>query len=196
MGKIAGDLAGMERIVTTVAFSPDGQTVITGSEDRTAQLWDVKTGKPLHEPLQNQAQVTEVAFSPDGQTVLTGIGGPTFRFWDVKTGKPLHEPIKNQRGLGAVAFSPDGQTVLTSSGSTVLLWTVPPPAADEPERLRLSVEVRTGYFIDSDGVRRRLNQAQWPERRKQLDAHGGFCDIRSWDQLSEAEKKPRRTLPK
>jgi hypothetical protein len=138
-----------------------------------------------------------VAYSPDGQTVLTGSHDNTARLWDAKTGKPLHEPLLHQDLVVAVAYSPDGQTVLTGSeDKSARLWRVPPPAADEPERLKLSVEVRTGYYLDDDGIRRELTYDQWLDRRKTLDELGGFCDQRTWDQVSAAEKKELRTPPK
>ena len=115
---------------------------------------------------------------------------------NAKTGQPLLE-YQHPVPVHSVAFSPDGQTVLTGSEDKLArLWSVPRPAADEPNRLRLSVEVRTGYYLDTDGNRRELTQAQWLERRQQLDEIGGFCDIRTWDQVSEAEKQPLRTPPK
>ena len=58
--------------ISAVAFSPDGKTVLTGSVDGTAQLWDATTGGPLCFPLPAGGEVTAVAFSPDGKTVLTG----------------------------------------------------------------------------------------------------------------------------
>jgi WD40 repeat protein len=72
-------------IVYAVAFSPDGTTVITGSYDRTARLWDVSTGRPIGQPLTHQDAVSAVAFSPDGTTVITGSRDGTARFWDVAT---------------------------------------------------------------------------------------------------------------
>jgi tetratricopeptide (TPR) repeat protein len=69
--------------VSAVAFGPDGQTVLTGSYDNTARLWEVATGRPLGPPMTHQAGVSAVAFGPDGQTVLTGSYDNTARLWDV-----------------------------------------------------------------------------------------------------------------
>ena len=54
--------------VYSVAFSPDGKTVVSGSWDNTVRLWDVKTGEAIGEPWQGHtASVSSVAFSPDGK---------------------------------------------------------------------------------------------------------------------------------
>ena len=78
--------------VEAVAFSPDGKTVLTGSDDRTARLWDAATGRPLGLTLTHQGEVVAVAFSPDGKTVLTGSMDKTARLWDAATGRPLGLP--------------------------------------------------------------------------------------------------------
>jgi eukaryotic-like serine/threonine-protein kinase len=66
-----------------LAISPDGQTVLTGSYDRTAQLWDKATGKPIGPAFRHENQVWFVAFSPDGRTVLSGGQEKTARLWNV-----------------------------------------------------------------------------------------------------------------
>jgi WD40 repeat protein len=58
--------------VHAIAFSSDGKLVLTGSDDRTAQLWDVTTGKQVGPSWRSGGQVQAVAFSPDGRVILTG----------------------------------------------------------------------------------------------------------------------------
>jgi len=109
--------------VTAVAFSPDGQTALTGSRDKTARLWSVTTGEPLGSPLLHQGAVLAVAFSPDGRTVLTASEDKTARLWSTAARQPLGEPLKHQATIHVVAFSPDGKTVLTGSDDkTARLW--------------------------------------------------------------------------
>jgi WD40 repeat protein/tetratricopeptide (TPR) repeat protein len=107
--------------VCSVAFSPDGKTILTGSFDRTTRLWDAETGRPMGEPLEHPEGVFSVAFSPDGRTILTGCGDGAARLWDAATGRPRGRPLKhldvgdNILGsiVSSVAFSPDGRTILT-----------------------------------------------------------------------------------
>ena len=66
--------------------------MLTGSYDRTAQLWDKVTGKPIGPAFRHENQVWFVAFSPDGRTVLSGGQENTAYLWDVPT--PLDDPIR------------------------------------------------------------------------------------------------------
>ena len=75
-------------IVNAVAFSPDGQTVLSGSGDNTLKLWETSSGQLLQTLTGHQDWVTAVAFSPDGETVLSGSGDNTAQtlgdiFWPV-----------------------------------------------------------------------------------------------------------------
>lgn len=197
-GQSLGEILQHTEAVNAVTFSPDGKFAITCSEDNTAQLWDSVTGEPQGEPLRHKAAVYSVAVSPDSQTVVTVSSDNTARLWDTLTGQPRGDTFRHSDIVTAVAFSPDGQTVVTGSDDrTARLWNVAPPAQDEPQRLKLSIEVRTGHYNDANGVCRRLNQEQWLDRRRQLADLGGPCVIRLWEDLSPAELKATRpALPR
>ena len=68
--------------VTSVAFSPDGTRIETGSEDWTAKVWEAATGQELLTLKHGQA-VWSMAFSPDGQRLVTGMAGAdaTAKIW-------------------------------------------------------------------------------------------------------------------
>src|SRR6266446_7468100 len=72
--------------VYSVAFSPDGKLLVTGSFDNTLKLWDVASGKELKTyagPQGHTKQVLSVAFSPDGQFIASGGADNTLKIWDV-----------------------------------------------------------------------------------------------------------------
>ena len=72
--------------VRSVAFSPDGKYVVTGSWDTTAKLWDTATGAMLRTFSGHTQQVISASFSPDGKYVLTRSYDCTARLWDAATG--------------------------------------------------------------------------------------------------------------
>jgi WD40 repeat protein/transcriptional regulator with XRE-family HTH domain len=115
--------------VHSVAFSPDGKTVLTGGQDSIARLWDLTTGREVREFIGHTKNVTSVAFSPDGKYVLTGSDDHTARLWDAETGRKIRVVTANVAGVSTAAFTPDGKYFLTSGPAVIgdqqmALWEV------------------------------------------------------------------------
>ncbi|KIK36383.1 hypothetical protein CY34DRAFT_811336, partial [Suillus luteus UH-Slu-Lm8-n1] len=124
--------------VRSVAFSPDGTRIATGSYDRTVRLWDAATGQPVGEPLLGHTSVvTSVSFSPDGTRIVSGSFDETVRLWDVATRQPIGEPLLGHtESVNSVAFSRSGSRIVTGSrDKTVRLWNAATrQPVDEPLR--------------------------------------------------------------
>jgi WD40 repeat protein len=111
--------------IRAAAFSPDGETILTGSQDGTLRLWEAATGKPRGQPVPYASPIHAVAFGPDGKAFLAGAEDGTARLWDAGTRLPIGQPLQHDKHSAVewVAFSPDGKTLLTrGSDQTVRLW--------------------------------------------------------------------------
>lgn len=113
-GKPLIELRGHHGAVTTAAFSPDGASVITGSDDNTARVWNTETGQVLFELKGHIRPITSVAYSPNGKVIVTASGDYTARLWDAATGKLWRVLRDHTRPVRHAAFSPDGKWVVTA----------------------------------------------------------------------------------
>ncbi|MDX2263603.1 MAG: TIR domain-containing protein [Hyphomicrobiales bacterium] len=116
-------LTGHGVAVNAAAFSPEGKTIVSGSEDNTLKLWDAQTGREIRTLRWHGNWVRAAAFSPDGKTIVSASDDKTLKLWDAQTGREIRRLSGHGDWVRAAAFSPDGKTIVSASDDkTLKLW--------------------------------------------------------------------------
>jgi WD40 repeat protein/tRNA A-37 threonylcarbamoyl transferase component Bud32 len=122
-GAAVSELAGHEEPVCSVAYSPDGQSIVTGSDDTTVRIWESETGKHITTLSGHSDTVWSVAFTPDGKRVVSGGADKTIRVWDAATRAEMLTLRGHEEAICSISVSPDGTRVASSSvDGTARLW--------------------------------------------------------------------------
>jgi len=109
--------------VVSLAFSPDGKRLATGSEDARITLLDPVSGKTIRSSIGHASTVLALAFSPDGKRLASASHDRTVKIWDTASGKELLTLTGHAGPVYAVVFSPDGKSVATAiDDSHIRLW--------------------------------------------------------------------------
>ena len=146
--------------VHAAALSADGKFALTGNWDKTAQLWDTGTGKPVGPAMQHNDRISEVALSADGKIALTACGGNTAWVWDTALGKRIGWPLQHPRSIGSFQLSADGNRAAIYYGRvrSTCIWEtktglpvgLPFAATDDAE---MSADGRVAATIENGVIR-------------------------------------------
>jgi WD40 repeat protein len=118
-------LSGHGDAVVSAAYSPDGARIVTASLDRSARVWDARTGAQLEVLTGHGDRVGCAAYSPDGTHIVTASNDKTARIWNARTGAQLTVLSGHEEELNSAAYSPDGMRIVTAAADkTVRIWDV------------------------------------------------------------------------
>ncbi|HIK28453.1 MAG: hypothetical protein N3E45_00455 [Oscillatoriaceae bacterium SKW80] len=122
-GEILYSLTEHSGKVYSVAISPDGQILASGSQERTVKLWNLKTGKLLRTLTGHSLTVHSVAISPDGKFLASGSADKTIRVWNLNAGELIQTLGEHSEKVAVVAFSPQENVLVSGSqDETIKIW--------------------------------------------------------------------------
>jgi WD40 repeat protein len=110
--------------ISSVAISPDGQTLVSGCLDRTIKIWNVHTGELLRTLTGHSEDISSVAISPDGQFLASSslhCPKSNVKVWNLKSGKLLHNRLGHKKSARFVAIDFQAR-ILVSASNKIKIW--------------------------------------------------------------------------
>jgi WD40 repeat protein len=162
---------GHTNAVNSVAWSPDGKRLASGSWDKTVGVWDISSGQTLLTCKGHTDEVASVAWSPDGKRLASASRDMTVRVWDASSGQTLFTYTGHAWWVDSVAWSPDGKRLASASeDTTVQVW-------DASISRGSTVFIYTGH---TQGV----NSVAWSPYGRRLASASDDETVQVWDASS------------
>lgn len=123
LGNLSRTLTGHTGRVWSVAYSPDGQQIVTSSQDGTIKLWNAANGSLLRTLAGHDGDVWSVMFAPDGLTIASAGNDGTIKLWTVANGELLRTLVGHTDRVRRMDFSANGELIASAGNDrTVRLW--------------------------------------------------------------------------
>ncbi|WP_428011548.1 protein kinase domain-containing protein [Baaleninema sp.] len=114
-----------ESWVKAIAFTPDGNTIVTASQDTTIRLWDTRTGIRKLTLNNHTKAVNDIVISADGHIIVSASDDRTIRVWDLRSGRVLHTLQGHTGAVTSLALSADASTLVSGGeDKTLRVWNV------------------------------------------------------------------------
>lgn len=134
--------------IKAVKFTPDGNYLITGSRDKTAKLWELKTGRELRTFFGHSSTINDIAISPDGKFMLTSSADQTAKLWEITTGSLIKSFEGHGELLTAVDFHPSGKQIITAGyDNEAILWDI--QTGEEIKKFEVNPDKGLGYGVNA-----------------------------------------------
>jgi WD40 repeat protein len=120
---LAYTLTGHSHYVSSLAFTPDGLTLVSGSWDKTVKLWQMNTGQEIQTLTGHSEDLRCVVVSPDGQTIASCGEDKVIKLWQLSTGQEIRTLTGSSSWVFCLVISPDGQILVSGSNDgTIKIW--------------------------------------------------------------------------
>jgi len=197
-GRMLKVSSGHKDAIYSIALSPDGKVLASGSYDQKIKLWDLATGRELKTLSGHNGCVYDLAFRPDGKILASASADRTVKLWDAESGERRDTLSQSLKEVYAVAFSPDGKHLFAGGADNrIRVWRISENAAEtanpilhskfahEGAILRLAVSTdgksllscaddRTVKLWDAGSMEQRLvfeAQPDWPSAADFIDGN-------------------------
>ncbi|MBN2392955.1 MAG: hypothetical protein JXR84_19650 [Anaerolineae bacterium] len=170
--RITLPLASHSGYVWSVAYSPDGKQIVSGSADGMVRVWNAETGVKVRQLAGHSGPILAVTYSPDGTRIASGGEDRTVQVWDAQSGAELLKVTGHSHYVMSVAYSPDGKRIASGSADqTVRVWDA--QSGTEMQQLRGHTGAVFSVAYSPDGTR--------------IASGGADQTVRVWDAQSGTE---------